>query len=43
MTADNWLFAFIVCVMGLAIWLLVTSKVTPEERDTMLRDEEMWP
>ena len=43
MTADNWLFAFIICVVALAIWLLVASKVTPEERDAMLRDEEMWP
>ena len=43
MTADNWLFAFIVCVVGLAIWMVVTSKTTQEERDEMLRDEEMWP
>lgn len=35
MTADNWLFAFIVCVIGLAIWMVVTSDVD--------RDEEMWP
>ena len=35
MTADNWLFAFIVCVVGLAIWMVVTS-----DGD---RDEEMWP
>lgn len=25
------------------VWLLATNQVTPEERDAMLRDEEMWP
>ena len=43
MTAENWLFAFIACVVGLTIWMFVTSKTTPEERDAMLCDEEMWP
>lgn len=43
MTTENWLLAFVACVFGLALWLLLTNKATPEERDAMLRDEEMWP
>ena len=38
MTADNWLFAFIICVAALAIWLFVTKDAPSEQRD-----EEMWP
>ena len=26
-----------------SIYLFITSKVTAEERDAMLKDEEMWP
>lgn len=33
----------VVAILGLTFYLLATSKVTPEERDEMLRDEEMWP
>ena len=43
MTADNWLFLFIVSLLGFTLWLIFTNKVTDEERDTMLDDDEMWP
>lgn len=33
----------VVAILGLTFYLIATSKVTPEERDEMLRDEEMWP
>ena len=38
MTADNWLFAFIICVVALAIWLFATNDGARDQRD-----EEMWP
>ena len=38
MTPENWLFAFISCVLGLAIWLFLTSDGARDQRD-----EEMWP
>ena len=43
MTADNRLFLFIVLLLGFTLWLIFTNKVTDEERDTMLDDDEMWP
>ncbi len=43
MTPDNYLFFFVVGVLVLTVYLLCTNKTTPEERDAMLKDEEMWP
>ena len=40
---DKLLALTVLVVVGAAVWLLVTNKTTPEERDEMLRDEEMWP
>ena len=40
---DKLLALAVLVVVGAAVWLLVTNKTTPEERDEMLRDEEMWP
>lgn len=30
-------------IIGVTVWMLATSQVTAEERDEMLRDDEMWP
>ena len=38
MTTENWLFAFMACVFGLALWLYLTNDFPPDQRD-----EEMWP
>ena len=43
MTLDNYLFFFVLVVLVLTAYLLFTSEVTAEERDAMLKDEEMWP
>lgn len=40
---DQVLMAFVVLIALLTIFAIVTSEVTPEERDEMLSDEEMWP
>lgn len=37
------LFAFIVFIIGLTVYGIVTNKNTPEERDEMLNSDEMWP
>jgi len=37
------LFVITVLIFALTAHLIITSKVTPEERDEMLKDEEMWP
>ena len=43
MTPDNYLFFFVVGVLVLTAYLLCTNKITPKERDEMLKDEDMWP
>ena len=43
MTPDNYLFFFILGVLTLTVYLLVTNEITVEERDDMLKDEELWP
>ncbi len=43
MTGDEILFCFVVGLLTLTGWFILTNKTTPEERDAMLRDEEMWP
>lgn len=40
---DQLLALFVLLVVGVTVWLLATNQTTPEERDAMLRDEEMWP
>lgn len=40
---DKLLALVVLLVVGVTVWLLATNKTTPEERDAMLRDEEMWP
>ena len=40
---DQLLALVILLVVAATVWLLATNKTTPEERDAMLRDEEMWP
>lgn len=40
---DLALMLFVLGVSLGAVWLTATSPITPEERDEMLRDEEMWP
>ena len=43
MNLDNYLFFFILGVLVLTAYSLFTNKTTPEERDAMLKDEDMWP
>ena len=33
----------VVATLGMAFYLVTTSKVTPEERDEMLQDENIFP
>jgi len=37
------LFVFIVFIIGVTVYGILTNKITPEERDEMLNDKEMWP
>lgn len=37
------LLIFIVFIISLLVYSLLTSKVTPEERDEMLKSDEMFP
>ena len=37
------LFAFIVFIIAVTVYGILTNKITPEERDEMLNDKEMWP
>ena len=41
--SDIFLFMFMIGLYGLTIWAIATCTITPEERDEMLQDEEMWP
>lgn len=43
MTLDNYLFLFILGVLVIVAYLIFTNKTTPEERDAMLKNKEMWP
>jgi hypothetical protein len=40
---EQLLALFVLLVVGVIVWLLATNQVTPEEREEMMRDEEMWP
>ena len=37
------LFAFIVFIIGVTVYGILTNRNTPAERDEMLNDKEMWP
>lgn len=37
------LLVIMVLIFALTTYLIITDKTTPEERDEMLKDEEMWP
>jgi len=37
------LFAFIVFIIVVTVYGILTNRNTPEERDEMLNDKEMWP
>jgi len=37
------LLIFIMFIISLLVYGLITSKVTPEERDEMLKSDEMFP
>ena len=43
MTPDNYLFLFILGVLVMTAYMIFTDKTTPEERDAMLNDKDMWP
>jgi 4-hydroxybenzoate polyprenyltransferase len=43
MTSDNWLGIFILALICVTAYGILTNKVTDEERDEMLNDEEMFP
>jgi len=40
---DVVLLVLMLMVIGVSLTMIATSNITPEERDEMLRDEEMWP
>jgi hypothetical protein len=37
------LLIIVLLLIGLTIYGIMTNRTTPEERDEMLRDEEMFP
>ena len=37
------LLIIVLLIIGLTIYGIRTNRLTPEERDEMLRDEEMFP
>ena len=37
------LLIIVLVIIGLTIYGIRTNRLTPEERDEMLRDEEMFP
>lgn len=37
------LFVTITVILVATFYLIATNKITPEERDEMLQDKEMWP
>jgi hypothetical protein len=43
MTSSNYLFIFILLLCTLTGYLVTVNSITPEERDEMLNDKEMWP
>jgi hypothetical protein len=43
MTSDNYLFILIILLISVAVYGIVTNKVTAEERDQMLDSEDMFP
>jgi len=38
-----WLFLLIDAVIAVTVWMIFTNKMTKQERDEMLDDDEMWP
>lgn len=43
MSWDAALALVMICIIGITVLAIVTSKISDEERDEMLNDEEMWP
>jgi hypothetical protein len=43
MTAAVVLALISIALLLVTFWLMFTNDLTDEERDAMLRDEEMWP
>ena len=43
MSWDAALALVMICIIGITILALVTNKISNEEREEMLNDEEMWP
>ena len=43
LSADNWLFLFMVALFGILGWMLDTAGVSDQDREEMLNDEELWP
>jgi hypothetical protein len=37
------LLIIVLLIIGLTMYGIMTNRITPEERDEMLRDEEMFP
>lgn len=37
------LLIVVLSIIGLTGYLLATNNITDQERDEMLKDEEMWP
>lgn len=40
---DQLLAVLVLVTVAITVWLLGTNTITPEDREAMLRDEEMWP
>ena len=43
MSWDAALALVMICIVGITALAILTSKISDEERDEMLNDEEMWP
>ena len=40
---DFALFVIFLMIIAFAVYGIATNDMTPEERDKMLNDDEMWP
>jgi hypothetical protein len=43
MTSNTVLFIIVLALISYTAYSIIVSRVSPEERDEMLNDKEMWP
>jgi Tfp pilus assembly protein PilE len=43
MTSNTVLFIIVLALISYTAYSIIVNRVSPEERDEMLNDKEMWP